>query len=292
MMQGKILGSFSFDVAKRMLDVLSEHGISMKKTNLASKAGLNYNVCLRYIRILNSLGWVEVNSEVSITEIGKEVFTKLLVDDDYSARASTTGGGTWPSNMGEKSIKYFWSSHISSSSTTTTTQTKPASTVTDDKQTVSESKQKNGNSEKKTIMIVDDEEDIAQTYASFLSSVGYDVRTFIESSSALHEYLSNPFRYDLLVLDIRMQGINGLQLYQCVKAINPECKAIFVSCLDAAKEVVSILPETRPEDIIQKPVTKQQFVSAVKRALNNVKCARQVFFSCLSVLFVFTLLLQ
>lgn len=88
MRREKALGSFSFDVAKRMLDVLIENGISMKKTNLASKAGLNYNVCLRYIRILNNLGWVEANSEVSITEIGRGIFTKLL-DDDSSARAST-----------------------------------------------------------------------------------------------------------------------------------------------------------------------------------------------------------
>ena len=117
------------------------------------------------------------------------------------------------------------------------------------------------------IMVVDDEMDIAQTYEHFLSSVGYEVRTFIDSHLALNEYVSNPFRYDLLVLDIRMQGINGLQLYQSIKAINPECKAIFVSALDAATEVVSILPGTKPQDIIRKPVSKEQFVSAVKKAL-------------------------
>lgn len=116
-------------------------------------------------------------------------------------------------------------------------------------------------------MIVDDDEDIAQTYEFFLSSVGYEVRIFIDSSSALHEYLSNPFLYDLLVLGIRMQGINGLQLYQSIKAINPECKAIFVSALDAAREIVSILPGTKPRDIIRKPVSKEQFVIAVKTAL-------------------------
>jgi hypothetical protein len=59
--------------------------------------------------------------------------------------------------MGEKSIKYFWSSYISS-----ITPTKPASIVTDDKQSVSESKQKIGNSKKKTIMIVNNAQDIAQ----------------------------------------------------------------------------------------------------------------------------------
>ena len=123
------------------------------------------------------------------------------------------------------------------------------------KQIVSQSKQKTGNKKKKknTIMIVDDEKDVAQTYGYFLSSVGYEVTTFNDSRLALHEYMSNPFLYDLLVLDIRMQHINGLQLYGSIKAINPDCRAIFVSCLDIAREVVSILPGTRPQDIMHKP---------------------------------------
>jgi predicted transcriptional regulator len=68
LMHNNALGSFCFDVVKRMLDVLGEHGTKMKKTNLASKAGLNYNVCLRYIQMLNNLRWIEVDPEVSITE--------------------------------------------------------------------------------------------------------------------------------------------------------------------------------------------------------------------------------
>jgi DNA-binding NtrC family response regulator len=104
-------------------------------------------------------------------------------------------------------------------------------------------------------MIVDDEEDIALIYEHFLSSVGYEVRTFIDSCSALREYIAEPFLYDLVILDIRMQGINGLQLYQSLKTINPECKAIFVSCLDSAREAVSVLSGARPLHIIHKPVS-------------------------------------
>jgi CheY-like chemotaxis protein/predicted transcriptional regulator len=254
------LGSFSLDVANRMLDILNEHGRGIKKTNLASKAGLNYNVCLRYIEILNGLEWVDVNSEVRITEIGKGVHAKLV--NISQARASAAGDNAWPGNVGEKRMEYSWSSYISLLS-----QTKPPSMVTDEKQkqAVSQSKQKAGN--KNSIMIVDDEEDVALIYEDFLSSVGYNVRTFIESRSALLEYVSNPFLYDLLVLDIRMRDISGFQLYQSVKAINPECRAIFVSALDTAREVVTILPGMKPKDIIQKPVSKEQFVTAVKKAL-------------------------
>jgi CheY-like chemotaxis protein/predicted transcriptional regulator len=263
------LGSFSFDVTERILDVLNEYGTRMKKTNLASKAGLNYNVCLRYIEMLNTLGWVEVNSEASITDIGKGVNAKLF--DASEARASTSSTSTgyddvWLGNLGEKSIKYSWSYYISS------TQTRPSSlsssSFTDKKQIGSQSKQKIGdNKNKETIMIVDDEEDIALIYGSFISSAGYRVRTFIDSDSALREYASDPFLYDLLILDIRMPGINGLQLYQSIKAINPECKAIFVSALDSASEVVSNLLGAKPQGIIHKPVNKEQLITAVKTAL-------------------------
>ena len=257
MIREKALGSFSFDVAKRMLDVLSIHGTSMKKTNLASRAGLNYNVCLRYVRILDILGWVKVNSEVTITELGKGVFANLLA---YSkTRASIPDCDVWSSSVAGKNIKHSWSTYMSSSSS--------SSTMLDDEQTVSESKQKTAKTKKKTIMIVDDEEDVAETYKYFLSSVGYDVRTFIDSRSALHEYMSDPLRYDLLILDIRMRDINGLQLYQGIKAINSACRAIFVSALDAGREVVSILPGTKPQDLMQKPVNREELISAVKRAL-------------------------
>jgi CheY-like chemotaxis protein/predicted transcriptional regulator len=253
MIREKDLGSFSLDVAKRMLDVLKGQGASMKKTNLASRAGLNYNVCLRYVHILNILGWVEVNSEVTITEIGKGIFAKLLANSN--ARANTTDGDIQSSKTGGKNIKHSWSSYVLSS------------TDTNVKQAVAQSKQKTCNAEKEIVMIVDDEEDIALTYKYFLSSEGYEVRIFTDSRSALHEYLSDPFHYDLLVLDIRMQDINGLQLYQSVKAINPACRAIFVSALDAGREVASILPGTRPQDLMLKPVNREQLVSAVKRAL-------------------------
>jgi CheY-like chemotaxis protein/predicted transcriptional regulator len=261
------LGSFSFDVIERILDVLKENGTSMKKTNLATRAGLNYNVCLRYIRMLSNLGWIEVNSEVNITDAGNVAFAKFL--DESRERASNVGvhdENDGSSNIKEKGVEHSSSYDISSPSSTTA-HTMSQLAVLNEIQPSLERNHRTHNRNKKTIMVVDDEVDIAQTYEHFLTSVGYEVRTFIDSRSALHEYVSNPFLYDMLVLDIRMQGINGLQLYQSIKAINPECRAIFVSALDSVTEVVSILPGTKPQDIMRKPVSREQFVKAVKIAL-------------------------
>ena len=64
-----------------------------------------------------------------------------------------------------------------------------------------------------------------------------------------------------------MPGLNGLQLYYRLKAMKPDIKVLFVSALDIAKEMVSILPGVKLEDAIEKPVAQENFVNNVKAAL-------------------------
>jgi DNA-binding response OmpR family regulator len=78
----------------------------------------------------------------------------------------------------------------------------------------------------------------------------------------------NPSHYKLAVLDIRMPGLNGLQLYYRLKSINRNIKILFVSALDAVPELMSILPDAKTtDDIIRKPVALDDFINAVKTAL-------------------------
>ena len=121
------------------------------------------------------------------------------------------------------------------------------------------------------ILLVDDEPDTLFTYKTFLSAIeGYKVDAFTDSQKALQNFAKvNPSYYDLVVLDIRMPGLNGLQLYYRIKAMNPDIKVLFVSALDAAMEMVSILPGMKFEDIIQKPVNQEHFVNKVKAAFTQ-----------------------
>jgi two-component system response regulator ChvI len=119
------------------------------------------------------------------------------------------------------------------------------------------------------IFLVDDEPDTLLTYKTFLLDIeGYNVDAFTDSQKALQNFAQvNPSYYDLVVMDIRMPGLNGLQLYYRIKAMNPDIKVLFVSALDAAKEMVSILPGMKIEDVIQKPVNQEYFVNNVKATL-------------------------
>jgi two-component system, OmpR family, response regulator ChvI len=122
------------------------------------------------------------------------------------------------------------------------------------------------------IMVVDDEPDALFTYKCLLSVEGYNVEAFTDPQEALKHFvqLSDPSsHYQLLLLDVRMPRLNGLQLFYRIKAISPNTKIMFCSALDIAEELVSILPEIKYNDIIKKPVKREYLVSKINSALNN-----------------------
>ena len=64
-----------------------------------------------------------------------------------------------------------------------------------------------------------------------------------------------------------MPGLNGLQLYQKIKAIDNTIKVLLVSALDALQEITSIFPDLDFRNIIRKPLNQEDFLDKVKGAL-------------------------
>jgi len=121
-----------------------------------------------------------------------------------------------------------------------------------------------------TVMLVDDEPDILAIFNSYLTSEGYQVEAFSDSYMALQSFArSEPLHYDLLVLDIRMPTINGLQLYQRLKAVDPCVKVIFLSALEATDELVSILDGVKTADVIRKPIDRKHFIQKIKTTIES-----------------------
>jgi two-component system, OmpR family, response regulator ChvI len=121
------------------------------------------------------------------------------------------------------------------------------------------------------IMLVDDDPDILLTYKSILVDESCNIETFTDAQEALkHFSQANHSNYDLVLLDIRMPGLNGLQLYYKLKAINMTIKILFVSALDAADELLSILPDVNVDyDVIRKPVNREDFVNKIRAVLSS-----------------------
>jgi CheY-like chemotaxis protein len=121
----------------------------------------------------------------------------------------------------------------------------------------------------KRIILVDDEEDILFTYRSFLTDYDYHITSFTDPTFALN-YIRDISNFDnlLVILDIRMKNLNGFQLHQQIKAIDPTIKILFITALDILDELLSIVPGISQNQIMRKPVEKKIFTNTVKNMLN------------------------
>jgi len=73
---------------------------------------------------------------------------------------------------------------------------------------------------------------------------------------------------DLLVtLDIRMKDLNGFQLQQQIKSIDPTIKILFITVLDISDEILTVVPGLSKEQILIKPVDRKILISTIKKLL-------------------------
>jgi DNA-binding NtrC family response regulator len=101
------------------------------------------------------------------------------------------------------------------------------------------------------IMIIDDDEDILNLFGDFLRKEGYDVVTYLEPLKALKEIENNPTQYSLIITDIRMPGISGIDLIKRVSSINADIKVILMSAFEINGNE---LKELTYHEHLQKPI--------------------------------------
>jgi class 3 adenylate cyclase/CheY-like chemotaxis protein len=118
------------------------------------------------------------------------------------------------------------------------------------------------------IMLIDDDPDILLLFTEYLKSAGMVVDSFNDPEKALaHFTKSNPSRYDLIITDIRMRHLNGLQLYSRFKDLDPNVRILFATALDMANEITTVMPEVELHQFITKPINRDALISSVKEHL-------------------------
>ncbi|MDQ4073815.1 MAG: response regulator, partial [Thermoproteota archaeon] len=111
-----------------------------------------------------------------------------------------------------------------------------------------------------------------------LKREGYNVKSFSNPLEALSHLTQNiPHFYDLVLLDIRMPDINGIQLYYKLKAINPYLNILFISALDIVQEVIDALPGIQSNDIIRKPVNNEDLLARIKSTIQDSSYYKKYF---------------
>ncbi len=122
------------------------------------------------------------------------------------------------------------------------------------------------------ILVVDDEEMIRDLCDHILAAEGYQVTTAPNGTAALEELNLNDI--DMLVTDIKMPGMDGLELFERVKELNQDIVTIFITghgTLDTAIE--SLMRGV--DGFVLKPFTQEELIGAVERAITRSRLQKE-----------------
>jgi FixJ family two-component response regulator len=116
------------------------------------------------------------------------------------------------------------------------------------------------------ISIVDDDESIRRSTKALLRSVGYEVETFASAELFLE---SDALRQtECLVLDVRMPGIDGLELQRRLNEAKSHVPIIFVTAHDDRSHRRTAM-DAGAADFFRKPFEANAFVAAIQAALRS-----------------------
>src|SRR5215216_7404777 len=119
----------------------------------------------------------------------------------------------------------------------------------------------------KTVLLVDDDPDVTTVLSLGLQDEGFDVYSYNDPLEALSQF--RPNFYDLLLMDINMPQLDGIELTRQILELDANVKICFITAGEANIEVLRELYPTRNIGCyIKKPVTIEQLVRRVKVELD------------------------
>jgi DNA-binding response OmpR family regulator len=111
------------------------------------------------------------------------------------------------------------------------------------------------------VLIVEDEVAVARQIASALTEAGHDPKAVHDGETALDEVRKTPF--DLVVLDIRLPGIDGFQVLQRLRAQHLASRVLLLTARGAVDDRVTGL-QLGADDYLPKPFAMQELVARVR----------------------------
>ena len=116
------------------------------------------------------------------------------------------------------------------------------------------------------IMVIDDENIVGKMLKAVLEQDGYNVETFLGGAPALARLQEE--RFDVVITDLKMKGIDGMEILLKVKKEWPATKVIMITAfagLDAAVEAL----RGKVDDFFPKPVKIKDLKACIERLLST-----------------------
>ncbi len=118
--------------------------------------------------------------------------------------------------------------------------------------------------EKKRILVVDDEEIVRYSLVNILKNHGYEADDVPSAEKALEVF--NEKTYHLVLTDLVLEGMGGLELLENIKVVSPKTLVIVITGYGSIKTAVSAL-RLGVYDYLLKPCDENELIMRIRRAL-------------------------
>lgn len=123
------------------------------------------------------------------------------------------------------------------------------------------------------VMLVDDEDAIREILGLSIADLGYDVQTAANGEEALEAL--EVFVPAIVLTDIKMPGMDGIELLKRIKEINPDIEVVMISGHGDMDLAIRSL-QYEAMDFITKPIRDELLINALKRAAEKISMRRQL----------------
>ena len=121
-----------------------------------------------------------------------------------------------------------------------------------------------------SVMVVDDEKELAVLFKAFLERMGYDAVTFTDPVMALEFFKQGTKQFSLILTDLRMPEMSGLELAAEIRKFNDKIKIVLITAFMVEDLMMSETYKlAKINEIIQKPVKIAALREIIDTLLRN-----------------------
>ena len=125
------------------------------------------------------------------------------------------------------------------------------------------------------VLVVDDESAIADTIAKILTLSGFPAIATYDGNDALESALMNP--PELMITDVALPGMNGIELAVTIKRIYPDCKIVLFSGQASTSDLIAVAGRSGHHfTLLNKPVPPQDLLALVGQHLKANRNGRAI----------------
>ncbi len=115
------------------------------------------------------------------------------------------------------------------------------------------------------VIVVDDERIVGQMVKAAMEADGYVVETFLNAEPALARLKEEKF--DVVITDLKMKGIDGMEVLRRIKTEYPEIKVIMITAFASLDSAVEAM-KSKVDGFFAKPVKIKDLKECIKNLLN------------------------